>query len=117
MAMRRGAAGWRISASTKWSKTLKPRRERKLTPEQIIEELRPKLAAIPGVRAFMSNPPLVRIGGPLTPALYQFTLQSADLNTLYSSAADFEKRMRTMPGLSDVNSDLQIASPVLSVDI
>ena len=96
---------------------LKPRKERKLTPEQIIEELRPKLAAIPGVRAFMSNPPLVRIGGQMTRALYQFTLQSADLNKLYASAADFEKRMRTMPGLSDVNSDLQIASPVLSVDI
>ena len=96
---------------------LKPRNERKLTPEQIIEELRPKLAAIPGVRAFMSNPPLVRIGGQQTRALYQFTLQSADLNKLYASAADFEKRMRTLPGLSDVNSDLQIASPVLSVDI
>jgi HAE1 family hydrophobic/amphiphilic exporter-1 len=96
---------------------LKPRSERKLTPEQVIEELRPKLATVPGMRTFMTNPPLVRIGGQQTRALYQFTLQSTDLNTLYSSAADFEKRMRTLPGLSDVNSDLQIASPMLSVDI
>ena len=68
---------------------LKPRRDRKMTPEQIIEELRPKLAAVPGVRTFMTNPPLVRIGGQQTRALYQFTLQSTDLNTLYTAAAGF----------------------------
>ncbi len=96
---------------------LKPRSERKLTPEQVIEELRPKLAAIPGARVYMTNPPLVRIGGQQTRALYQFTLQSTDLNTLYASAADLEKRMRTLPGLADVNSDLQIRSPILNVDI
>jgi HAE1 family hydrophobic/amphiphilic exporter-1 len=96
---------------------LKPRNKRKLTPEQVIEELRPKLAVVPGMRTFLSNPPLVRIGGSQTRALYQFTLQSPDLNALYSAAADFEKRMRTVPGLSDVNSDLQISSPMLNVDI
>ena len=96
---------------------LTPRRERKLTPEQIIEELRPKLAAVPGVRVYLTNPPMVRIGGQQTRSLYQFTLQSPDLKALYSASADFEKRMRTVPGLSDVNSDLQIASPLLSVDI
>jgi len=96
---------------------LTPRRERKLTPEQIIEELRPKLAAVPGVRVYLTNPPLVRIGGQQTRSLYQFTLQSPDLKALYSASADFEKRMRTVPGLSDVNSDLQISSPMLSVDI
>ena len=96
---------------------LTPRSQRKLTPEQIIEELRPKLAAVPGVRVYLTNPPMVRIGGQQTRSLYQFTLQSPDLNALYASAADFEKRLRTVPGLSDVNSDLQIASPVLSVDI
>jgi HAE1 family hydrophobic/amphiphilic exporter-1 len=96
---------------------MKPLGERKLTPEQVIEELRPKLAKVPGMRSFLSNPPLVRIGGTQTRALYQFTLQSNDLNALYSSAAEFEKRLRTVPGLSDVNSDLQIASPILSVDI
>ena len=96
---------------------LTPRRERKLTPEQIIEELRPKLAAVPGVRVYLTNPPMVRIGGQQTRALYQFTLQSPDLKALYAASADFEKRMRTVPGLSDVNSDLQISSPMLSVDI
>ncbi|HSR09181.1 MAG TPA: efflux RND transporter permease subunit, partial [Bryobacteraceae bacterium] len=96
---------------------LTPRRERKLTPEEIIEELRPKLAAVPGVRVYLTNPPLVRIGGQQTRSLYQFTLQSPDLKALYAASADFERRMRTVPGLSDVNSDLQISSPMLSVDI
>jgi HAE1 family hydrophobic/amphiphilic exporter-1 len=90
---------------------------RKLTPEQVIEELRPKLAAVPGARTYLVNPPLVRIGGQQSRALYQFTLESTDLNTLYASAADLEKRMRTLPGLADVNSDLQIRSPILNVDI
>ena len=96
---------------------LKPLGQRKLTPEQVIEELRPKLAVVPGMRTFLSNPPLVRIGGAQTRALYQFTLQSTDLDALYASASEFEKRLRTVPGLSDVNSDLQIASPMLTVDI
>jgi HAE1 family hydrophobic/amphiphilic exporter-1 len=96
---------------------LKPRRDRKATPEQIIEELRPKLDAVPGMKTYLTNPPMVRIGGNQTRALYQFTLQSSDLNALYSSAGEFEKQMRTLPGLSDVNSDLQISSPILNVDI
>jgi len=96
---------------------LKPRLERQLTPEQISEELRPKLAAVPGARVILTNPPMVRIGGQMSRALYQFSLQSSDLKTLYASAADFERRMRALPGLSDVSSDLQIASPILGVDI
>jgi HAE1 family hydrophobic/amphiphilic exporter-1 len=96
---------------------LKPRRDRKATPEQIIEELRPKLDAVPGMKTYLTNPPMVRIGGNQTRALYQFTLQSSDLSALYKSAGEFEKEMRTLPGLSDVNSDLQISSPILNVDI
>jgi HAE1 family hydrophobic/amphiphilic exporter-1 len=96
---------------------LKPRGERKLTPEQIIEELRPKLDAVPGIKTYLLNQPLVRIGGYQSRGLYQFTLQSPDLKALYSSAAEFEKRMRTLPGLTDVNSDLQISSPMLNVEI
>ena len=96
---------------------LKPRTQRKLSPEQIIEELRPKLATVPGIRVYLANPPMVRIGGNQIRTLYQFTLQASDLNLLYSSAAAFEKRLRTVPGLTDVNSDLQISSPTLSVNI
>ena len=96
---------------------LKPRSERKLTPEQVIEELRPKLAAIPGVRVYLQNPPMIRIGGQQSRSLYQYTLQGQNLDELYRASADFEKRLREVPGLFDVNTDLQIASPSVVVDI
>jgi len=96
---------------------LKPRAERKLTPEQIIEEMRPKLNKIPGIRTYLQNPPLIRVGGQQTRTVYQYTLQAQDLDELYHSATVFEKRMREVPGLFDVNSDLQIASPEVKVDI
>jgi HAE1 family hydrophobic/amphiphilic exporter-1 len=97
---------------------LKERSEgRKLTPEQLIEELRPKLNAIPGMRMYMQNPPMIRIGGQNTRALYQYTLQSQDLQALYRSSADLEKRLREIPQLADVSSDLLVASPVVKVDI
>src|SRR5207302_9439642 len=86
---------------------LKPRRQRKLTPEQIIEELRPKLNAIPGIRTYLQNPPLVRIGGQVSRSLYQYTLQAPEIDVLYRAAADCEKRLHEVPGLTDVNSDLQ----------
>ncbi len=96
---------------------LKPRAQRKLTPEQIIEELRPKLNQIPGIRTYLQNPPLIRVGGQQTRTVYQYTLQAQDLDELYHAAGTFEKRMKDIPGLFDVNSDLQIASPEVVVDI
>ena len=97
---------------------LKPRGPgRKLTPEELIEELRPKLNAIPNIRLYMQNPPMIRIGGQNTRALYQYTLQSQDLQALYRSSADLEKKLRENPQLTDVSSDLLIASPVVKIDI
>ena len=96
---------------------LKPRSERSATPEQIIESLRPKLNALPSIKTYLQNPPLIRIGGMQTRSLYQFTLQSPDLDQLYGVGADFEKRMRAIPGLVDVSSDLQLNNPEVTVKI
>ena len=96
---------------------LKDREIRKETPEQIIERLRPKLNAIPGVRTYLQNPPLIRIGGFVSRSLYQYTLQAPDTAELYRRAGDFEKAMRAVPGLTDVNSDLQLSSPQVTVEI
>jgi HAE1 family hydrophobic/amphiphilic exporter-1 len=90
---------------------------RRTTPEQIIDRLRPKLNAIPGIRTYLQNPPLVRIGGFVSRSLYQYTLQGTNIAELYRSADAFEKRVQTVPGLTDVNSDLQISSPQITVDI
>jgi HAE1 family hydrophobic/amphiphilic exporter-1 len=96
---------------------LKPLSERKMTPEQVIDGLRPKLATVPGVRTFLTNPPLVRIGSTQSRSLYQYTLLASDTAVLYPAVQEFERRMRTLPGIVDVNTDLQIASPILTMDI
>ena len=53
---------------------LKPRSERRLSADEVIQELRPKLATLPGIRVFLQNPPPIRIGAPLTKSQYQYTL-------------------------------------------
>jgi HAE1 family hydrophobic/amphiphilic exporter-1 len=95
---------------------LKPREERK-SAEEIIQDLRPKLAAIPGVRAFLQNLPPIRIGGQLTKSQYQLTLQSPDTDELYRLSPVLEAKMRDIPGLQDVTSDLQIANPQINIAI
>jgi HAE1 family hydrophobic/amphiphilic exporter-1 len=96
---------------------LKPRSERRATPEQVIEQLRPVMNKMTGAQQFFTNPPLVRIGSQNSRSLYQVTLQAQDLPTLYRAAVDMERRMREIPGLQDVNSDLQVASPELTLGI
>jgi HAE1 family hydrophobic/amphiphilic exporter-1 len=95
---------------------LKPHGERPHV-DKVIEDLRPKLAAVPGLRVYPQNLPTIRIGGNLTKAVYQFTLQDTDLKSLYHWAPIIFDRLRQLPGLQDVNTDLQIASPQVVVDI
>ncbi len=85
--------------------------------DAIIERLRPKLAVVPGIRAYMQNLPPIRIGGQLTKSLYQFTLQSPDTEELYRSAKLLEAKLHEVPGLQDVSSDLQIKNPQINVQI
>ena len=96
---------------------LKPREERLLTADQIVAELRPKLAKIPGGRVYITNPPVVRIGGFSARSAYVVTLQATDMPELYRAEQTFERRMREIPGLVDVNSNLQLASPQVTLDI
>jgi len=95
---------------------LKPRAERPQV-EQVIQELRPKLAVVPGMNVFMRNDPPIRIGGIQSKALYQFTLQGANLKALYQAAKEFQANMKALPGLVDVTSDLQISNPQVNVVI
>ena len=95
---------------------LKPRDQRP-PADKIIEDLRPKLATVPGLKVYPQNLPTIRIGGSLTKALYQYTLQATDLQELYRWAPILYDKMRTLPGFTDVNTDLQITSPQVTVDI
>jgi HAE1 family hydrophobic/amphiphilic exporter-1 len=96
---------------------LKPRSERKRSADQIIQDLRPKIARIPGIRAFLQVPPPIRLGGSLTKSQYQYTLQDSDTAELYRVAPILEQKMRGVPGLQDVTSDLQNQNPQVAIDI
>jgi hydrophobic/amphiphilic exporter-1 (mainly G- bacteria), HAE1 family len=96
---------------------LKPRNQRKLTADQVVQQLRPKLAKVPGIRAYPKNVPSIQIGGMSSKSLYQFTLQGQDTAELYRSAAGFEAKLRELPELQDVTSDLQISNPQIKVSI
>jgi len=85
--------------------------------DDIIGQLRPRLATAPGIRAFMQNLPPIRLGGMLTKSLYQLTLQSPDIKDLYHYAPLLEDKIRALPGLIDVTSDLQIRNPQVNVAI
>ena len=92
-------------------------RDRRPPVEAIIAELRPELSKVPGLRVFPQVVPLIRLGGTLTKSLYQFTLSGPDLAALYEAAPLAEAKMRGVPGLMDVTSDLQITSPQVQVTI
>jgi len=96
---------------------LKPRSERSLTADEVIQELRPKLAAVPGVRASLQNPPVIRVGGRLSRSAYQYTLQSPDAAELYRNAPLLEEKIRARAEFQDVNSDLQLKNPQLEIVI
>jgi HAE1 family hydrophobic/amphiphilic exporter-1 len=113
-----GASGPNATGNTgRIFSKLKAKPERKLSPEEVMDELRPKLAQVPGIRVYMQNPPPIRIGGNLTKSLYQYTLQGADTAELYKVSQSMETQMRTFPGLQDVTSDLQITSPQIMINI
>jgi HAE1 family hydrophobic/amphiphilic exporter-1 len=69
------------------------------------------------MRVFLQIPPTIRIGGRLTKSQYQYTLQGSDIGELYRYAPMLEAKMRTLPGLLNVTSDLQITNPQVEVDI
>jgi len=95
---------------------LKPYQER-LPADEIIQELRPTLTAIPGMKVYLQNLPLIRIGGRLTKSEYQYTLQDADTAVLYHWSPVLVDKLRSLPDFQDVNSDLQITNPTVKVEI
>lgn len=96
---------------------LKPKSERKLSADQLIQKWRGMLSNIPGLRVYLQNPPSIQLGGRLSKSQYQYTLQSYNLDELYKYAGIMEQKIRQLPGLLDVTSDLQIKNPQVNIDI
>ena len=96
--------------------TLKPFKQRK-PADQVVRELRPKLANVLGAKVFLQNVPAIRIGGGLTKSPYQYVMRSATAGELYQWAPLVEQKLRALSGLVDVTSDLQITRPEVTVEI
>jgi multidrug efflux pump len=88
--------------------TLKPKgKERTLTADQVIGELRRKLTAVPGATLFMQSAQDLTTGARQSQAQYQYTLQGEDLKELNSWAPRLTQKLRTLKELRDVNTDQQ----------
>src|SRR3954454_24146140 len=96
---------------------LKPRSQRKMSVDEIIKDLRPKLAATPGMKVYLQNPPTIRIGGKVTKSLYQFSMQSPDKQELYAAAKHLTQKVSELPGVEDVTSDVAVETPQVNLTI
>ncbi len=94
---------------------LKPRKERKLSAAEVINELRPKLNAVPGVKVTMSIPAQINTGSRQSRSPYQLTLQGGDLAELYRYSTDLEQKMNGLKAITDISSDLQQKNPQINV--
>ena len=113
-----GAGGSRTGTNTGTIfTTLKPISERSLSADDVIQELRPKLAVVPGLNAYMQNPPAIRLGGSLSKSSYQYTMQDLDQNELHSSALRLMGALQQTRGFQDVTTDLDLSAPAANIRI
>ena len=96
---------------------LKPLGERKDPADQVIQQIRREAAGVQGVRVFLSNPPAIRIGGTLSTSDYVFTLTGTELRALYGPGQELENRLKTLPVLQDVASNLELRNPEIQIRI
>ncbi len=96
---------------------LKPLDERRSSAGEIIQRLRPKLAALPGIVTYLQSVQNIQLGGRLSRTQFQYTLQDTDMNELNAWAPRMLAKLKTAPQLQDVASDQQTGSPTLMIDI
>ena len=96
---------------------LKPRGGRQLNADQVLQEIRSKVSSVPGLRVFMQNPPSLPLGGRVSGSLYQYTLQSPNTADLYKYSSLLTDKIRQIPMLQDVASDLYLNNPQITLQI
>jgi HAE1 family hydrophobic/amphiphilic exporter-1 len=85
--------------------------------DKIIADLQSEFAQIPGINVFLRVPPLLTLGQGEGRSQFSVALEDAETSKLYKWAPRFEQKLRALPDLTDVYSDLRLASPRLNVDI
>lgn len=106
-----------VSDSGQMRLMLKPRAERRLTADQVITELRPKLNRVPGVRAMLVNPPPMNVSGRYSRSQYQLSLQGTDISQIYTVAGKLTRAMQQLGSIQDVSNDMELENPQLNVEI
>ena len=96
---------------------LKPRDQRKLTAIQIINRLRPRIAKVEGANLFLQATQDITVGGRSTRANFQYTLQDPDIPEVVEWSQKLLQKLRTLPQLVDVSTDLLANAPRLEITI
>ncbi|MGA7966941.1 MAG: efflux RND transporter permease subunit [Gammaproteobacteria bacterium] len=91
--------------------------DRSLGANQIVQRLRNAANQIPDLEGFFSNPPAINTGTGGGQSNYNFVLQGSDLNELQQATDKLEKKIKTIPGIADVNTDLQLSNPQVNINI
>jgi hydrophobe/amphiphile efflux-1 (HAE1) family protein len=96
---------------------LKPREERDVDASQVIDRLRPQLAKIVGVTTYLQPAQDITVGGRVARAAFQYTLQDANIQELTEWSTRLLTKMKTLPEIADVGTDLLSSAPQLKVTI
>ncbi|HLJ63755.1 MAG TPA: efflux RND transporter permease subunit, partial [Stellaceae bacterium] len=96
---------------------LKPREERLLSADQVIQELRRKVSGVPGMRVYFQSLQNIQLGGRISKSQYQYTIQDNNLDELYRIAPQMQQEIAKLAGFQDVNSDLQLLNRLAVVDV
>jgi hydrophobic/amphiphilic exporter-1 (mainly G- bacteria), HAE1 family len=96
---------------------LKPANRRPLTADQTIAQLRQQLRKVDGIQVTFVNPPPISIGGKSSSTAYQYILQGSDLKQLETVSEDLKAKIAAIPGVKDVDDDLDLTNPELQVHI
>jgi HAE1 family hydrophobic/amphiphilic exporter-1 len=111
------SVGGSVSNAGRMIISLKPFEERKKKADEIVRDLRPQLAKIPGITTFLQLPQSIRIGGQSTKSLYQVTLMSPDTQLLHAETSKLVTKMAELPGLQDVTTDVLAGTPQIDIRV
>ncbi|MBI1763864.1 MAG: multidrug efflux RND transporter permease subunit [Acidobacteria bacterium] len=112
-----GGGGGSTTNTARMFVSLKSIQQRKVSASDVINRLRGPLSKVPGAQTFLRPVQDINVGGRLSNALYQYTLQGDSVADLTQWTPLLMERMRKLPQLTDVNSDQQNRGLVASLDI
>jgi hydrophobe/amphiphile efflux-1 (HAE1) family protein len=113
-----GSTGSAQTANTgRYFLALKSRDERKLNSSQIIDRLRPQLAKVEGANLFLQPAQDINVGARIARGSFQYTLQDTNIEELNEWSQKLLEKLRTLPQLADVTSDLLANAPKLQITI